>query len=157
MSVSPSKIVRTTSGRTVKVQPMEVDDDALDATMGQSTEPDSPKSDDEPQREPFDPNEVDMRKLRKCVKNLVDLLHMDTINFSKRIGRKKQITIMNELSTRLTEVLFKKAKIHYDAEQIVDQLKEKFDETTSADMKIKFFQFFRKTGVFRNSKMCSEK
>lgn len=141
----------------MEAEPMDLDEDVkvnvqdvnLDDAIGAATESEPSETDPD---EGFDPKEIDMEELRKCVNNLVDLLQMDKIDFNKRISTKKQAEIMKQLTTRLTKTLFKRVEKNYDlahdGEQIIYQLKEKFEQTTSYNMKIHILSIFPKQWSF---------
>ena len=62
---------------------------------------------------------------------------MDGLDKEKMRGKKYQCEILNKLTTRLKKTLFDKADIHFTDNKIVQQLKEKYNETNDRDLKTK--------------------
>lgn len=119
---------------------MEVDDEDSETSSdaGEKTDPD----------EGFEPKEIDAVELKKKTNEILKLLEMQPIDDTKIRGKKYQNFIVKKFLTRITSVLFAKAKPTYDGEKIIEQLKEKFDETESRDMKIKILSVFPKDWSF---------
>lgn len=62
---------------------------------------------------------------------------MGKLDDSELRNKTYQLEVMKSLTIRLCGVLFQKAKPVYSSDLIVDQLQEKFDETTDRNMKVK--------------------
>lgn len=69
-------------------------------------------------------------------------------NYSKLRGKNYQTETVKKLITRLSHTLFPDAQILHESEKIIEQLKEKFEQTTSRDMKNKILSIIAKNWSF---------
>lgn len=81
--------------------------------------------------------DADIEKLKEITNDLLAELKLPKIDDAKLRGKKYQSEMMKKITTRLSAALFPKAKPFNDSEQIINQLKQKFDETSDRGMKIK--------------------
>lgn len=93
---------------------------------------------------PLDPEKV--QQVKDCVNNLLVALGLNKIDEGKMRGKKYQSTMITILQMELNKVLFTDATPSDAGDQIIAQLKEKFDDvTTSRDTKIKILSILPRT------------
>lgn len=106
----------------------------LNETIG---EPSASSSNETDSDDDLEPGNIDVNEVKNTLNLLLIKMNVGPINESKLRGKKYQTEIIRKLNTRLAAVLLHDAQPSYDAEKIIDQLKEKFDQTTSRSLKTK--------------------
>lgn len=136
----------------VEMAEVEVTDVDLDATIGPQSSSESKEDTDSDAQ--FDPANIDVKQLRKATNKLLTLLGVAEIDKSKMRGQAYQIDKMKKLTNRLASALFPHAQPANDAEQMIHQLKEKFHDTNSRNMKTKILSVLPKdwTDSYRSTK-----
>lgn len=87
-----------------------------------------------------------LQQIKECVDNLLCLLGLNKMDDAKMRGKKYQSSIFSELQIRLNKILFTEATPPDAGDQIIGQLKEKYNEdTTNRATKIKILSVLPKT------------
>lgn len=124
-------------------QPIDMD---VDEIIGPVSSSESTKDTDSDEN--LESLNIDVNKVKKAVNELLLTLHINAIDDMKLRGKKYQMEIVKKLTHRMTHVLFPEAKQFRESEKIMEQLKEKFNETTSRNTKIKILSIFPKDWGF---------
>lgn len=116
----------------------------LNEAIGSATSSDSTKDTDSGE----DISDIDVSKVKKAVNELLIALKLDVIDDAKLRGKKYQTKIMNEMTSQLNRVLFPQANPFDASEQMIKQLKDKFNQATKRDMKVKILSLFPQNWSF---------
>ena len=118
----------------------------IDASIG----PGSPEKSEKNSEESDDAEEmIDTELLKKCTSELLRVLGLSGIDDSKLRGKKYQIETTQKLMNGLLKNLFPDATISFADYKIIEQLKEKFDQTTSRNMSVKLLSVLPREWTFR--------
>lgn len=127
----------SSSSQPVQATPMEID-----KTIGPETTSESEKEFDSDDQ--FDPANIDKIQLKDATNNLLKVLGIEAIDDDKNRRKNYQIEVIKKLTNRLTRTLFPHAQPSNDAEEIIHQLKEKFESTTDPKLKVKILSVLPK-------------
>lgn len=113
----------------------------LDDVIGTPTD----ESSEENSGEYFDPGHVDKTKLKTSLNGVLEMLNLKNIDETKMRAKSYQEQVMTKLINRLCAVLFPDINPLSDSEEMIKQLKEKFDESTNRATKIKVLSVLPKS------------
>lgn len=110
---------------------------AMDVDLNVLLGPPSPEKKKSSEESDFDENVIDVLAVKKCLRDLVSLLGMGAIDEKKLPYEKYQQDLAHDLINRLSKCVLPHVYVSFTDPQIIVQLKEKFNGTTSRDMKVK--------------------
>lgn len=97
----------------------------------------------------FAVDEVDIEAVKKCTNELLYHLDLNKLDETKVYRKSYQLDLFNNLTTRLGQCLFSQVSAVINSNIIVEQLKDKFKQTVSRDVKMKILSLLPKEWSFR--------
>lgn len=88
--------------------------------------------------------DINVEKVKTLVNKLLKELDTKMIDGEKMRSKNYQLEKMKKINDRLIKVLFPQAKIFNDCDDIIDQLKKKFRQTTDRNLRIKILSIIPK-------------
>lgn len=85
----------------------------------------------------FENDDIDIESVKDCVNGLLNLLNLDELSSKKMRSKKFQEDIFSKLMRRLNQFVFPKVTAAIDNTKIIEQLKNKFEQTNDRNTKIK--------------------
>lgn len=138
-----SGISEATSSRQTTVTDMDYVDSLIDFESVDISESLSHDDND------FDVETIDIEAVKKCTNDLLYNLDLDKMDPMKMRGKKYQLDLFFNLTNRLSQCLFRHVTAAITNSKIVEQLKEKFEQTDSRNMKMKILSLLPKEWSIR--------
>lgn len=110
--------------------------DYVDSLIGAESDDNAESDDSSSYAHDFSIELIDTEAVTKCTNELLNHLDLERIKAQRMRGKQYQIDLFYNLMVRLSKIVFPEVTAEF-TNKIIEQLKEKFEETESRNVKIK--------------------